>query len=304
MIDLKPKTATPGEDPVENIKYLFDIFRQALNGDEYAKSAALIFIDLFEKALERNDGQSPYDINLFEELLRLDDDFDNEMGEWFEVPYPLDLEIAQPSSHTVELLLRIKLLGTKRQIWREVVVPSNLNLEATTRMLLLVMGWNLQHKYNLRHKRKTYLSTKEIENDLSVYCGNDMSELTLSDILNEKGERMKIEYDYTCDWKHEVLVKDIREYEKGEKPKIAFVKGHGACPPEDCNGMDSYEHLLALRAKEKPTRNERKLLEDFSMLPSDKFDPALIDLERAQDSAILLDDLYQERMKKKRKRKK
>jgi len=60
---------------------------------------------------------------------------------------------------------------------------------------------------------------------------------TVDDMLTEKGKRVVFEYDFGDSWEHDLWYKGEREYNPGEKPSITFVKGQGACPPEDCGGI-------------------------------------------------------------------
>ena len=70
----------------------------------------------------------------------------------------------------------------------------------------------------------------------------------------------------------------VDEYNKGEKPSITFVTGHGECPPEDCGGVWGYADLLKLTQKKKLTADERERLEWYQMDKESEFDPDYCDI--------------------------
>jgi all-trans-retinol 13,14-reductase len=142
-------------------------------------------------------------------------------------------------------------------------VPSNITLQALAELLLEVMGWMMEHLYQFRFKSEYYCSKEQIKDSLFPSDDKDFAKVALSDLLTEKGVRMKLEYDYGDSWEHDVWVKGIREYDKGEKPSITFVNGHGECPPEDCGGVWGYADLLGLTRKKKLTAEERENLEKY-----------------------------------------
>ena len=105
----------------------------------------------------------------------------------------------------------------------------------------------------------------------------DMNRYTLSDLLQEKGDKMRFDYDYGDGWEHDVWVKGIREYKADETPAIKFLKGFGACPPEDCGGVWGYEELLELTQKKRKTAEEKERLEWYKMSKEYEFDPDVCD---------------------------
>ena len=153
-------------------------------------------------------------------------------------------------------------------------------------MLLEVMGWMMEHLYQFRFKGQYYCSKEQIENSMFPMEDNDFSKYALSDLLTEKGVRMKLEYDFGDSWEHDVWVKGIREYDKGEKPSITFVNGHGECPPEDCGGVWGYAELLELTKQEQ--------LEWYQMDSENLFDPEYCDIEYFKEIAEEYNDALQD----------
>ena len=233
------------------------LIRAAIEGDEHAKKIVTGFLDFYEQ------HKAKFDM--------LDDTMDGEDS--YMAP------IILPRRDVKEYHVRIKLNNIDLKIWREVKVPSNITLQALAEMLLEVMGWMMEHLYQFRFKGQYYCSKEQIENSMFPMEDNGFSKYALSDLLTEKGVRMKLEYDFGDSWEHDVWVKGIREYDKGEKPSITFVNGHGECPPEDCGGVWGYAELLELTKKKKLTAEERERLEWYEMSKEFDFDPDYCDIE-------------------------
>ena len=137
------------------------------------------------------------------------------------------------------------------------------------------------------------VSKEEIDDSVFPSAYKDLFKFTLSDLLTEKGVRMKLDYDYGDSWEHDVWVKGIREYAKGEKPRIFVVSGHGECPPEDCGGVWGYTELLELTHKKKLTKDERERLKWYYMDDRSGFDPEYCDIDYFKEIAESYDDALQ-----------
>lgn len=206
----------------------------------------------------------------------VDEYADDDDDEYFD-PTHLHGPMTLPRKGAKELHLRIKLNRTDLKIWRELKVPSNITLEALAKILLDAMGWEHEHMYQFVINNEFYgLDNKDdIFAPFSRVKRHDITQYTLSDVLQEKGKRIKFEYDFGDDWQHDLWIKGEREYAKGEKPAITCVKGQGACPPEDCGCVWGYADLLELRNKKKKTLDEKDRLEWYGMLTD--FDPDVYD---------------------------
>ena len=263
-IDLFPEKE--GNDPMDGLTMsnFVPLIRAAINGDEHAKKIVTGFLDF----CERHQGK----LEMFDNLVNGEDD---EITSFcLDGTTPLTL----PRRNVKEYHVRIKLNNIDLKIWREVKVPSNITLQALAELLLEVMGWMMEHMYQFRFKGVYYCSKEQIDDSMFPSQDMDFSKVTLSDLLSEKGVRMKLEYDYGDSWEHDVWVKGIREYDKGEKPSITFVNGHGECPPEDCGGVWGYADLLELTKKKKLTEEEQEQLEWYQMDKESEFDPDYCDI--------------------------
>lgn len=271
-----------GEEVYYNQFYgenMLEVIRAAINGDKKAKVKALKFLDLIENT------NNIYDY------------FDNIMNEdvdEFHSPFPSNgYPLVLKRKDVKEYHVRIKLNNTTFKIWREVKVPSNITLHTLAKMLLEIMGWDMEHLFGFRHQGIYYSSKEQIEQSMFPLKDKDYSQYTLSDLITEKGKRMKLDYDYGDSWEHDVWVKGIREYEKDEKASISFVSGHGCCPPDNCGGVCGYEDLVQLTYKKKPTKREREELEWYCMDSESHFDPDYCDEDDCIDIADEYNDMLQ-----------
>lgn len=168
--------------------------------------------------------------------------------------------------------LRVTLMGIKPSIYRKFVVPSNITLRHLSELILELMGWENYHLNQFRKRDSYYLPAYQRENDMpylfSPVQNFNQEEYTLSDVLTDKGKHIVWEYDFGDSWEHEVRLSSIGEFEEDE-PRITFVKGERACPPEDCGGIWGYQELLEIRekkaAKKRLTQEERERLEWYGL---------------------------------------
>ena len=264
-IDFTPHhQALPADDMITDF---FKILRAVVDGDEKAREQLRSALDYFDK----------YGYHLPSEMMpnpAMDDD-----GQSGDEGTPLTL----PRPNVRELHLRIKLNHTDLKIWREIKVPSNLTLTALGEVLQDAMGWMHEHLYQFRRGDVFFVDNEQIEDSLGFgriqYL--DMAQCTVDDLLTEKGKRVIFEYDFGDSWEHDLWYKGEREYHPEEEPSISFVKGQGACPPEDCGGIWGYLELLQLRQKKKLTKDEREQLEWYFM--NEDYDPEECDAEEISD---------------------
>lgn len=233
-----------------------------------------------------------------------ENDEDEEDDEYYDpdyIPKGLFIKKGLPAK---EYHIRIKLNNAPVKIWRELKVPSNMSLELLAQFLIIAMGWDNAHLHQFRKNDTYYLNTAQMKQDEDMFGfwgfqrSINADKTALSEVLASKGTRIKFEYDFGDSWEHDVWVKGIREYEKDEEPKVVFVKGQGACPPEDCGGVWGYEELLELRTKKRKSADDKERLEWYELDDPD-FKPEECDEEWINDDVEDYWAVIQEAMKKK-----
>lgn len=283
----KKKETIPSDDMLEGKAAMLgfiDIFRNALKGDKFAAKLANRILDEWQKECDNLPGGDAVNDN-FAFLPPLangginddDDDFDDDDDVYCPYENPT---LKRPN--VSEYHLRIKLKGIGIDIWRELKVPSNVELDFLGHLLIDVMGWEDVHLFHFMHNNTFYSDEESV--DMS-FRGNVKlySDYTLSDLLKTEKDKMTFEYDFGDSWWHEISVVGIRPYKKGEKHHITFVDGRGACPPEDCGGVPGYEHLLKMAMKKRKSAEEKEELEWYGI--DKNYDPNDPDIEFCEEIA-------------------
>jgi len=189
---------------------------------------------------------------------------------------------------TREFHIRIKLNNAPVNIWRELIVPSNISLELLAFVLISAMGWEHRHLYQFKRGEECYVNSyqqKELGDYLTMsisrvkYLSSENTSLEM--LLQPKDKRIKFEYDFGDSWEHDVWVKGARDYATGEEPVVKLLKAQGMCPPEDCGGVWGYAKLLELSKKKRKSFEDKERLEWYFI---DKdYDPEYCDLEWLQE---------------------
>ena len=148
--------------------------------------------------------------------------------------------------HTV-YKLKVSLLDSPYPLWREVLLDADMHLGIVQVTLLLAMGWQISHLYQLEVDNVIYSSEADASPDLifSLFRGKasdrDASLYKLDQVFAKKPVGL-LTYDFGDCWEHEVRVLEILP--DSTLPIPYCVSGQGACPPEDCGGIPGFEHML------------------------------------------------------------
>lgn len=136
--------------------------------------------------------------------------------------------------------LRISLKDAKPPIWRDILVPSNLNLEKLHYVIQTVMGWENSHLHQFIADKVFYANEEDEDEDDYV---RDEKKYTLSQILTKEKTSIIYEYDFGDSWIHKIELKKILPADADvEQPRC--IKGVRACPPEDSGGVWGYMDML------------------------------------------------------------
>ena len=128
------------------------------------------------------------------------------------------------------LQIKIRLLGISPMIWRRVLVPESMSLRELHGVVQLAMGWEGIHLFEFAVRGVRYAGP-----DLSGMS----TDVALSDLRFRRNARFRYVYDMFCEWEHEIRVEECLAAAPGKRyPQC--VGGAGACPPEDCGGLDAY----------------------------------------------------------------
>lgn len=185
-----------------------------------------------------------------------------------------------PSDNVRKFTVRVSLKEITPIVWRKFQCPSNISLRHLTELVIRLMGWENEHlNHILAGSRTFYVPRCQDDPDMNWGPHLYQEDFMLSDILNEKGDTVRWEYDFGDSWLHDIRLSAIDEYKADEPHDIVFKGGRQACPPEDCGGVWGYQELLELygryEAHKRLTREEKERLVAYDMF--DDYDPDYFD---------------------------
>lgn len=241
------------------------------------------FKELANKVSKSLDGYTLYDDDQDEDdddddddIIVDDDDYEDVVDDDDKNDYTPYL----PAEHVRKYIIRVSLKCPSITIWRKFECPSNISLRHFADLIIDLMDWTNSHLNHIKVGKDTYYVPRyQHEPDMEVGDTRFQEDYTIADILQAKGKKVCLRYDFGDSWDHEILLSSIDEYEEDEDRSIRFIGGKGACPPEDCGGISGYEELLDLYKKlmagKRLTREEK---ESLKWADIDKnFDPEYFD---------------------------
>ena len=170
--------------------------------------------------------------------------------------------------------LKISLEGIVPQIWRRVLVPSDLPLSKLHIVIQAAMGWTNSHLHEFIVGRKHYSDPRfELDElDFGEPTFNE-AKVKLFEVAPTPKSTLRYHYDFGDGWMHKVVVEKLLTPDPAQ-PTPRCLDGQRACPPEDCGGIPGYFRLLEILADPRHPEHDEMLewLED-------DFDAEVFDLD-------------------------
>ncbi len=143
------------------------------------------------------------------------------------------------------LQFRIELLEASAPVWRSIQIPATYTFWALHVAIQDAMGWEDRHLHAFKvkapdgSKRLFSIPDNEGFNDRPVLAGWE------HDVVDymATGSVADYTYDFGDNWRHAILLERVGRAAPGVKYPTC-IAGAGACPPEDCGGIDAYNGLL------------------------------------------------------------
>jgi hypothetical protein len=151
-----------------------------------------------------------------------------------------------------EFILKVSLLDAPLPIYRRLSVPSNIRLCHLAPVILRAMGWVGYHQEEFEKGKTTYARKESVEyyeSEMSDDLGEqfiDWSTVTLGDVIKDVGDTITYVYDLGDDFRHEVKLMEVNNYNPKSDPDVYLLGGENACPPDDVGGVDGYRRMLDL----------------------------------------------------------
>ena len=171
--------------------------------------------------------------------------------------------------------LRIELQELESKIWRRMDMPLSTTLEALHEAIQMTMRWTFSHLWEFEIDGRSYSdpSFREFDDEPEVYKAKG---LRLGTAITRGAERFVYVYDYGDNWRHDVIVEEVRDGDP-DVEYSAFVDGARRCPPEDVGGPDGFMGFV--EAVLDPAHEEHRAMLEWYGGP---FDPSGLDEARAR----------------------
>lgn len=171
-----------------------------------------------------------------------------------------------PTTH----VLRVSLRYVEPEVWRRIVVDSEMPLPKFASALERAMGWESTHLHSFDVGGVLFGNT---EYDAPHFISEKAARVT--HVLPRVESSLRWDYDFGDGWEHDVVVEAIEPLNPKAKHSVV-LDGARACPPEDVGGPGGYQELL--RVLNDPTNREHERM--VSWAPKG-FDPVVFDLVAA-----------------------
>ncbi len=154
------------------------------------------------------------------------------------------LQVGTPASSGVAggavYQLKISLKYAKPPIWRRLLVPSSIELEALHGVIQAAFDWNDSHLHQFVDGRTFYQPEADEFPGMRMV---DSAGVRLSELLRKNKDKVVYEYDFGDSWEHEVLLEKVLPNDPNQSLPVC-VNGKRACPPDDCGGIYGYYQML------------------------------------------------------------
>jgi hypothetical protein len=176
-----------------------------------------------------------------------------------------------PTAPAGVLQLHIELRDLEPKVWRRVLVPDSLTLDALHDIIQAAFGWDDSHLHQFTAGKQRYGSA---DLDFDSFDEVRSEDTRLVDAMT-KSRTIDYMYDFGDSWEHRVKVEKVLPPAAGMQLPVC-VDGANAAPPEDCGGAWGYAHLVEAMAD--PGHTEHEDLK--SWLGDGDWDPKAFDVGR------------------------
>ncbi len=194
---------------------------------------------------------------------------------------------AKPKIPFEVLVLRVTLNYTDPPIWRDVEVPSGLNLHDLHYVIQCIFAWNDSHMYHFLAPPGGKLTRKALreaaryvmpgEEGFGFFEDEDIPaiETTIGNVFTPECKQIVYEYDFCDSWEHLVKLRK-RIHVDTTNPVPKCLAGQNAAPFDDIGGIYGYYQLIDA------LRDSSHEMHDYAIAVfGEDFDPARFDLDIA-----------------------
>lgn len=133
--------------------------------------------------------------------------------------------------------LKITLQGASPPIWRRVLVPNTIRMDALHTVIQIAMGWSDSHLHSFTKGGNCWTVPSPAAYTVSLDL--DERKFRLKEVLKKAGDNLLYVYDFDDDWRHKVTLEALLPAAGSNIPTC--TAGKGACPLEDSGGYEPDE---------------------------------------------------------------
>jgi hypothetical protein len=139
------------------------------------------------------------------------------------------------------LQLKLTVKNVRPEIWRKLLVSSDITLEKLHSILQTLMGWKSVHLYAFVINKKQYSPPNEVD-DIGK---KNLIQTKLSTILRKSSEPFTYEYDFGDGWEIEVHIEaKLDGLQQNQPAECTEGSRHG--PVEDSGGSRGYMEMAKI----------------------------------------------------------
>jgi hypothetical protein len=171
------------------------------------------------------------------------------------------------------LQFRLSVKDVKPEIWRKLLVSSDVTLARLHAVLQVLMGWSDRHLYAFVINEKRYSSPSE-DDDVKR---DNMIGTKLSSVFAKNARVITYEYDFGDGWEIE-LSNEVKSDSLEENEWVECLEGSRHGPVEDSGGYRGYMEKAKIYGNPQHRRYQ-----EIRKLIGPKFDPEAFDLRQTNE---------------------
>ncbi|MFH1395172.1 MAG: plasmid pRiA4b ORF-3 family protein [Candidatus Omnitrophota bacterium] len=136
------------------------------------------------------------------------------------------------------------------QIWRTIVVESDITFYQFHLIIQEAMGWTNSHLHEFSDGGFRIGDTSEDVCDFDDPPQWDEKGKKISDYFSREKTKLSYTYDFGDNWEHSIILEATEPVQKGIKYPYC-IDGARACPPEDCGSIPGYYRVIEILSDSK-----------------------------------------------------
>jgi len=180
----------------------------------------------------------------------------------------------QNSTRSRTLQFRVSVKDVKPEIWRKLLVSSDITLERLHAILQVLMGWRDNHLYAFVIDKKRYFPPSEHDTNIETQSS---IRTKLSNVFAKNVAVITYEYDFGDRWEIE-LCNEPKNDGFQQKQSTECIEGSRHGPVEDSGGPREY--MEKVKIYDNPRHKRYQEIREFI---GPKFDPETFDLRKTNE---------------------